>query len=396
MSVNESRMGVKFISYYENSGYGLVARIFIKALLENGLKLTWTPLRKFGFPRKRYQPYKKEIHWERELISSAFKEINYDLVFISTVPEHYQEWIDREKGKTMIGFSIWETTALPDHWPPLINQLDYLIVPTEWNKKLYRQNGINIPIVVIPHISQFEGEIKAADKQSMKGNKRFRFYTISTWTERKQMIKNVEVFLDTFTDSEPVELLIKTSKDDIMRPKWRIPKVMRQRYHSPHDTLEEYLAGTNRSPNIIMTADDHLADEEIQQIHTSGDCFISLCRTEGWGMGAFEAAFFGKPILMTGFGGQTDFLPADKAWLVDYTLVPVHDNQAPQSYSSNQEWAEPDLEDATRKMRYIYDNRIEAGERGEKLKKYVEKEFNKEKTLNKLLKFIETLHSKHG
>lgn len=389
-------MSLKFISYYESSGYGLVARMFIKALLENGINITWTPLRKFGFPRKKYQPYKKEIHWEKELKSIVFKETEYDLVFISTVPEHYKEWVDREKGKTIIGFSIWETTALPDHWSPLINQLDYLIVPTEWNKKLYQQHGVTVPIVVIPHISQFEGQPAPSNRLAEKENNKFRFYTISTWTERKQMIKNVEVFLNTFTDSEPVELFIKTSEDDIMRPKWRIPKVMRQRYHSPYETLREYLAGTHRSPNITMIADDHLPDAEIQKIHMMGDCYISLCRTEGWGMGAFEAAFYGKPILITGFGGQTDFLPDNKAWLVNYHLVSVEDKQAPNSYSSNQEWAEPDLNDAARKMRYIYDNRIEAGERGGELKKYVEKEFNKEKTVNKLLKFIETLHSKPG
>lgn len=388
-------MNVKFISYYESSGYGLVARMFIKALLENGINVTWTPLRKFGFPRRKYQPYKKDIHWEKELQTAAHKEMEYDLVFISAVPEHYQAWIDREEGKIVIGFSIWETTALPGHWPPLLNQLDYLIVPTEWNKKLYRQQGVTVPIVVIPHISQFEGKITDPDSLPERKNKKYRFYTISTWTERKQMIKNVEVFLNTFADSEPAELMIKTSADDIMRPKWRIPKIMRQRYHSPEDTLNEYLAGTHRSPNITLIADDHLSDRKIQEIHAIGDCYISLCRTEGWGMGAFEAAFFGKPILMTGFGGQTDFLPGDKAWLVDYHLVPVHDKQAPNSYSTNQKWAKPDLDDASSKMRYIYENREEARHRGKSLKSYVESGFNKEKTIKKLIKFIEMLHSEH-
>jgi glycosyltransferase involved in cell wall biosynthesis len=386
-------MNVKFISYYESSGYGLVARMFIKAMLENGINITWTPLRKFGFPRKKYQPYKKEILWESDLKAAAYKEMEYDLVFISAVPEHYPEWIEREEGKTIIGFSIWETTALPGHWPPLLNQLDYLIVPTEWNKSLYRQQGVTIPIVVIPHISQFEEKIADSDTPLEREDKMFRFYTISTWTERKQMIKNVEVFLNTFADSEPVELVIKTSEDDIMRPKWRIPKIMRQRYHNPEETLNKYLAETHRSPNISLIADDHLTDREIYDIHATGDCYISLCRTEGWGMGAFEAAFFGKPVLMTGFGGQTDFLPADKAWLVDYHLIPVFDKQAPNSYSTNQKWAEPDLKDASRKMRYIYDNREEAMDIGRSLKSYVKSEFNKEKTVKKLLKFIKTLPS---
>jgi glycosyltransferase involved in cell wall biosynthesis len=180
-----------------------------------------------------------------------------------------------------------------------------------------------------------------------------------------------------------------------MRPKWRIPKVMRQKYYSPQETLREYLAERNRSPKIKMIADDNLSDTEIQEIHTNGDCFISLCRTEGWGMGAFEAAFYGKPIVMTGFGGQTDFLPNDKAWLVNYSLVSVFDEQAPQSYSSNQKWAEPDVDDAAQKMRYIFENREEAIKRGEKLKAFVQSEFSKEETVKKLLQFIWQLSSKH-
>ena len=31
-------------------------------------------------------------------------------------------------------------------------------------------------------------------------------------------------------------------------------------------------------------------------------------RAEGWGLGAFEAAQLGKPVIMTGYGGQRDFL----------------------------------------------------------------------------------------
>lgn len=389
-------ISVKYISYYENSGYGLVARFFISSLIESGINISWTPLQKFGFPRKKYQPYKGSIDWAEPLKDASFKDIEYDISFIHTVPELYPEWAERENGKILIGMSIWETTTLPSHWPNLINQLDYVIVPTEWNKKLYENNGVIIPIVVIPHLSQFEGDFGNGWNHREKKDNVFRFYTISTWTERKQMIKNVEAFLRAFDDNEPVELVIKTSQDDIMRPKWRIPKIMRQRYHSPRDTLREYLDNNDRSPNITIIADDHLTDTEIQQIHFEGDCFISLCRTEGWGMGAFDAAFYGKPIIMTGFGGQTDFLPQNKSWLVDYNLIPVVDIQAPHSYNSNQKWAEPDIDDASEKMRYIFENQKEAMKIGAELKSFMQEKFRKERTVQKLLEFIEQLSLKHG
>ena len=41
----------------------------------------------------------------------------------------------------------------------------------------------------------------------------------------------------------------------------------------------------------------------------------------GGGWGAFEAARLGKPVIMTGYGGQLDYLDAELSHLVDYTLV---------------------------------------------------------------------------
>jgi glycosyltransferase involved in cell wall biosynthesis len=111
-------------------------------------------------------------------------------------------------------------------------------------------------------------------------------------------------------------------------------------------------------------------------LHERGDCYVSLCRSEGWGLGAFDAAARGKPVIMTGYGGQTEFLSEDSAYRVDYRLVPVRAGFFQHSYTPDQNWAEPDLDHASRLFRHVFENREEARRRGCALGKHVRNSFD--------------------
>ena len=74
-----------------------------------------------------------------------------------------------------------------------------------------------------------------------------------------------------------------------------------------------------------MIADEGLSDGEMLALHERGDCFVSLARTEGWGLGTFDAARLGKPVVTTDYGGQLDFLDPALAWLAPHSMVPVHE-----------------------------------------------------------------------
>ena len=55
----------------------------------------------------------------------------------------------------------------------------------------------------------------------------------------------------------------------------------------------------------VASASDELGPEGVigdDAIHAIGDCYVSLTHGEGWGMGAFDAATLGKPVLITGWG----------------------------------------------------------------------------------------------
>ena len=58
-----------------------------------------------------------------------------------------------------IGITVWETARPPLHWPALLDTLDAPIVPTEWNRRVFSEAGVSVPIHVLPHASEFEGRL---------------------------------------------------------------------------------------------------------------------------------------------------------------------------------------------------------------------------------------------
>jgi glycosyltransferase involved in cell wall biosynthesis len=74
------------------------------------------------------------------------------------------------------------------------------------------------------------------------------------------------------------------------------------------------------------------------------DCYVSLHRSEGFGLTMAEAMLLGKPVITTGYSGNMDFTTTETALLVDYKLVPVQPGDYP--FSHGEMWAEPNVQQA--------------------------------------------------
>jgi glycosyltransferase involved in cell wall biosynthesis len=107
-----------------------------------------------------------------------------------------------------------------------------------------------------------------------------------------------------------------------------------------------------RNPPRVQVEAATWPEHRIAGLHTRGDCYLSLSRGEGWGLGAFDATAYGNPVIATEWGGFLEYLDAESAYLVDCTLVPVEHHEAA-SYSPDQRWAAPDLEHAVALLREV-------------------------------------------
>jgi glycosyltransferase involved in cell wall biosynthesis len=106
-------------------------------------------------------------------------------------------------------------------------------------------------------------------------------------------------------------------------------------------------------PDIHLIT-DVLERHEVDSLIAASDAFVSLHRSEGFGLVIAEAMAQGKPVIATGWSGNTDFMSVETSVLVGYQLVELDRDLGP--YEAGQRWAEPDLDDAATWMRKLHDD----------------------------------------
>ena len=402
--------GLKYISLGEHSGYGEAARAYLQGLFHAGLPLTWTPLvwddrlgytplqRRMGLPgfynlsaqnlqaawrippaaQRFFSPEQPDAF---DFWPLLYAKIDYDTVIMHTVPEYWPRLL--KPGKLNIGYTVWETTLIPPHWRELLQLPDRLMAPSEFTRQVLLQNGITRPIDVIPHICTPPGPAPSAEQlarfclDDQIPSDRFLFYTINAWTSRKAVWHTLRAYLDAFTRRDPVALIVKTSQ---LGPRSYEADALTATELLVQEILAEY-----PEPAQVCCLNQELTNEQMQLLHHLGDCYVSLTHSEGWGLGAFEAATRGKPVVMTGWGGQLEYLCPEACFLVDYSLIPVQDRLGRESYHAPQQWAQPDLPAASRWMRWVYEHPQQARQKAKVLQKDIRDRFQESVVTDKLL-----------
>ena len=101
----------------------------------------------------------------------------------------------------------------------------------------------------------------------------------------------------------------------------------------------------------ILLLDESLDRPTLNRLLDSVDCFVSLHRSEGFGLVIAEAMARAKVVVATDWSGNTDFMNAHNALPVDYELVTLQADAGP--YRKGERWAEPSQQDAVGKMRLV-------------------------------------------
>jgi glycosyltransferase involved in cell wall biosynthesis len=129
--------------------------------------------------------------------------------------------------------------------------------------------------------------------------------------------------------------------------------------------------------------DDELSGGEMAALIGLSDVYVSLHRSEGFGLGPAEAMALGKPVVATGYSGTNDFVTHETGLRVGYRLVPITPGELflnpglttarmllGDRAGSSAVWAEPDLSDAARWMVWAHDHpeqRSSLGRRGQEV-----------------------------
>lgn len=154
--------------------------------------------------------------------------------------------------------------------------------------------------------------------------------------------KNPEAVLQAFAvafprGSEPVSLVIKTTLG-----RASLTEV------ASYDVIR---AAARRDSRVVLI-EETLGRDENASLYINCDAYVSLHRAEGFGLSIAEAMGYGKPAIATGYSGNLDFMNDSNSCLVGFDLTDI----ATYGYPEQSKWAEPDVEDAARHMRRVFED----------------------------------------
>jgi len=266
---------------------------------------------------------------------------------------------DAFEGRYVIGQWGWEVDVVPPWWEHGFDLVDEL-----WVYSTFVADNLSkvapVPVVTVPLPVERPEEIAEAlpvELPEAGFTFLFAFDFLST-LQRKNPVGLIEAFKQAFAPGEGPVLLLKTTNA-------RFRKQERDRLR--------YLIG-DRSDIVLL--DVSLSRPEIAGLFARADCYVSLHRSEGFGLTLAESMILGKPVVATRFGGNTDFMTPANSYLVEYEPTTVGPDG--EHYPAEGTWAEPSVEHAAQVLREVWNDRDGAAQRGARARADIEAQLSAE------------------
>ena len=243
----------------------------------------------------------------------------------------------------LIARLAWEAERLPGDWAARLRAADAVWVPAAWSVPAFAPLGV--PVHVVPECTApFLGRTPAALPVPLGADRRV-FLDVAAWDWRKRPDRTIEAFLTAFDADDPVTLVIKTTPWPVAWPGRRVPT---------HVHVADIIR-RHRRPARVVVITRQLSEAQLHALLRRADCYVSMTSNEGWGLGAFDSATLGTPVVITGWGAHTEWIGAAYPGLVPYDLVEVSETGGT-SFEAGMRWAEPDLDATVERLRTIADS----------------------------------------
>lgn len=263
------------------------------------------------------------------------------------------------QGRYNIGYWAWELPEFPENgWEEAFAPLDEVWTCSDFTSEAIRQKS-PVTVTTVPHAITMQARSSKTRTDFGLPEKPFLFlvmYDVRSFSARKNPEGAVEAYLRAFPqETDDVRLLLKLN----VPPDW----------DGEDGLLKKLLRRSD-----VLTISERLSKPDLNALIRCSNAYVSLHRSEGFGLGPAEAMGLGIPAVLTNWSGNTQYMREGACCPVDYQMVEIQTTHGP--YKKGCHWAEPDIEDAARQMKRLVNDTDFYTNMAIAAKKVIEEEFS--------------------
>lgn len=341
--------GLNIAGYFRSeNGLGEGGRLLVATVEAAGL-----PYRTQTFAG----PHSRQEHAYTDRGEAGSYDVNIACVNAEQMPRFAgQVGPDFFKGRYTIGTWFWETEEFPPRLRGALDFVDEVWMPSDYSRDSL-QAVTNKPVITLPLPIVAPQVDPALDRVALGLPDGYLFlYTFDMFStaRRKNPLGVIEAHKRAFGPGDGAVLVLKSANGDKRR-----------------EDLDELLDAA-RGRSDITVIDDYVPAGHIDAMIAGCDCYVSLHRAEGFGLGMAVAMSLGKPVIATGYSGNLTFMNRNNSYLVDWERTQV--GPGVPIYPADDHWADPDVDHAARLVRHVFDHRAEAAEMGARARSDIERD----------------------
>ncbi len=252
-----------------------------------------------------------------------------------------------------IGYYIFEYTLIPKIFIDNINALDAICTASEWGRCVLRNNGVSVPIYVIPGGVSTKFLNKYLIEPKLQSDV-FKFIHIGKAEKRKGTELLIRSFNKAFQGSKKVTLTLLINNP-----------------HIPNFNPNIFLKDLRLEHSIdnIKVLD---SVEDISDLLAVHNCGIFPSMAEGIGLPIVESMGLGLPVIVSNNSGITEYVnDSNSILLKDLIKVEVYDPYFFPNSGIFGSWDSPKEEELIEKMIWATKNRDEIKKIGNNAKQYM-------------------------
>jgi glycosyltransferase involved in cell wall biosynthesis len=301
---------------------------------------------------------------QNEQINAANSEFIYPFTITVVNADHFKFWVkdigpQRISHSTIIGVWAWEIEDFPEVMHTAFDLVDEVWAVSEFVKDALSKHSKNKVLVFpTPIIAPDINETLDRSAIGLPAGVDFNLFIFDYMSifNRKNPLAIVEAHKKAFPNSDGPVLVIKSANGD-----------------SDAENREK-LRFSIKGREDIFLVEEYLSRNQLNALVAECQSYISLHRSEGYGLTMAEAMALGKPVIATAYSGNLDFMNNENSILIPYSLVSVGPDAFP--YPETSKWAEPDIEKAANALRKLALDSDYRKNLGAAAKKHVVQEFS--------------------